>query len=488
MKKFVFTFAILCLTWFGQSQACGFEVEHSKILSFTHQLVGTSKIFPIIDSLKETAWNLRNDNKPDLKAKLETVHNYLKACSKLEKHLHDFEIEIYRIALEAKNLPTFVENLDKRYSAAGPFPAKAFEELFDQFCESFYFDESEINKTMSVLSKELDSKNFHQLLESQKNFFKIPEQNLKIRIVGIPLLASKEEFQKVKATGKSAIYGLNLDNVQLIEVPIIIGMPEITLKAGSHLLAVALHEISHYLFNLSKTNKAAKAFFYNSPLPNARYAWAFFNESLATAMGNGYVDTLFQLNDPQWYNNPVINKMGHRLYPILKEYLDKKYRIDDDFYRQFIKDFKQEFPNPQSIPEVALTRWSLEVTGLDLEQVKVNLSEILKERVPQFDYVESDSASSTSRIEIQAILKEAFLIQKKLVRKKEKADHLETNKSAAIYNQAKRPGSQAIFFTGALSGNSELVLLLESKKDLQQLFAKVMNQKEFSPIRIIDLR
>ena len=50
----------------------------------------------------------------------------------------------------------------------------------------------------------------------------------------------------------STSFGLNLDEMQIIEVPIISGNSKITENAINHLFGIALHEICHFFYHKSR--------------------------------------------------------------------------------------------------------------------------------------------------------------------------------------------------------------------------------------------
>jgi hypothetical protein len=113
------------------------------------------------------------------------------------------------------------------------------------------------------------------------------------------------------------------------------------------LLAVMLHEIFHILYDEEslefKTN--IKKSFEASASKNSRYAYLLLNESLATALGNGYVygklrgkeDTAY------WYRRKYTNLMAKQIYPLVQTYIDRKIPIDESFINAYIKIYDDHF-------------------------------------------------------------------------------------------------------------------------------------------------
>jgi hypothetical protein len=70
------------------------------------------------------------------------------------------------------------------------------------------------------------------------------------------------------------------------------------------------------------------------------------NESLATALGNGYVFTKLRgkENSGNWYRNRFINLMAKEIYPIVTEYLASGRAMDKTFVDRYIQTYDTRFP------------------------------------------------------------------------------------------------------------------------------------------------
>lgn len=113
-------------------------------------------------------------------------------------------------------------------------------------------------------------------------------------------------------------------------------------------LGVIVHEMCHIIFDEQplKLQEDIEKWYLENDSPYARYAYNYIDEGLATAIGNGwafeqihgYVDSL------DWYHDPYINQYAKAIFPLVKEYLESKKRMDKEFINQVIAIFEKEFP------------------------------------------------------------------------------------------------------------------------------------------------
>jgi hypothetical protein len=113
-------------------------------------------------------------------------------------------------------------------------------------------------------------------------------------------------------------------------------------------MGVTLHEICHVLYDEQSAPFQHKldAMFKTSKSPFAAIAYSFFDESMATALGNGYAYKYFagKMDTTSWYNNPYIDGFAHAIYPLVEEYLGKNRTIDSSFVEQAIGLFGKAYP------------------------------------------------------------------------------------------------------------------------------------------------
>jgi len=120
------------------------------------------------------------------------------------------------------------------------------------------------------------------------------------------------------------------------------------LKDHQQLFSVAIHEIDHILYdNQSFAMKNdLQQWFDHTESVNSQYALLLLNEVLATALGNGYVMEQFngKIDEQDWYDNPYITAMAKAIYPLVKEYIEKKQPIDERFVKVYVGLYDTQFP------------------------------------------------------------------------------------------------------------------------------------------------
>jgi hypothetical protein len=114
------------------------------------------------------------------------------------------------------------------------------------------------------------------------------------------------------------------------------------------LLSVMFHEIFHILHDeQSLALKKDIAHWINSnPSKRSRYATGLLlHETLATALGNGYVSAKLsgKLNEGNWYGWKYISQMAKKIYPVVEEYIEKQRPMDKAFIDSYIKVFDDNF-------------------------------------------------------------------------------------------------------------------------------------------------
>lgn len=111
---------------------------------------------------------------------------------------------------------------------------------------------------------------------------------------------------------------------------------------------VVLHEMCHILFNeqSAEVQNNIEGYFTKNPSPYAKIAYSFLDESLATALGNGwtYKKSTGKEDETNWYNNTTIDGFAKAMYPAINQYLDAKKPIDQEFVNQAITAFADKFP------------------------------------------------------------------------------------------------------------------------------------------------
>lgn len=134
---------------------------------------------------------------------------------------------------------------------------------------------------------------------------------------------------------------------------------------------VVFHELCHSVYDAQPFEfmKLLDSFFSKSQNPSSRQARFWFNEALATAMGNGWTYTQLEVNKTKksqnkkdtstvnpdsvlgvflsepWYNDEIIDGYAKGIYPLALEYITKNKTLDEAFVKESIEIFSTTFPN-----------------------------------------------------------------------------------------------------------------------------------------------
>jgi len=141
-------------------------------------------------------------------------------------------------------------------------------------------------------------------------------------------------------------------------------------------IGVVLHEMCHVLYDEqpSEFQHKLESYFIENKSPYSQFAYNFFDEGLATALGNGwaYKSLSGELDPSPWYNNEYINGFGKALYPLIEEYISNNRQIDREFVNKAIDLFTVAFPNSITDYGILLNRISIyndADTGPEIDQV-----------------------------------------------------------------------------------------------------------------------
>lgn len=139
-------------------------------------------------------------------------------------------------------------------------------------------------------------------------------------------------------------------------------------------LGIIIHEMCHILYKEQNPDfqHQIDQWFTNSTSPYASLAYSFFNEGLATALGNGwaYKKIHKNLDSKDWYNNKYIDGFAHSLFPLVEQYLNNKKSIDLDFVNKSIELFEQTFP--KATIETAILMNNLQLFANTGEENEIN--------------------------------------------------------------------------------------------------------------------
>ena len=112
---------------------------------------------------------------------------------------------------------------------------------------------------------------------------------------------------------------------------------------------IILHEMCHILYGEQSVDFQQKlnSDFDINKSPFSSFAYSYFNEALATALGNGwsYKKVNGKIDESDWYSNVIINDFAKILYPLVNDYLEQNKVIDTKFIDEAIISFGAKFPN-----------------------------------------------------------------------------------------------------------------------------------------------
>ncbi len=121
------------------------------------------------------------------------------------------------------------------------------------------------------------------------------------------------------------------------------------LKDHKTFFSVAMHEIYHIIYDNQslEMKKNIQQWFTSTNSSNSQYALLLLNEVLATSLGNAYV--MENLNgrivEDDWYGNKYITEMSKAIYPTVRQYIENKKTIDEDFVKTYVHLYDTKFAN-----------------------------------------------------------------------------------------------------------------------------------------------
>lgn len=120
---------------------------------------------------------------------------------------------------------------------------------------------------------------------------------------------------------------------------------------------VAMHEINHIIYDnqgLEMKDNIQK-WFDASGSRNSQYALLLMNEVLATALSSGYAmeQETGKADEQEWYANKYISEMARAIYPVVKQYIQDRKPMDEEFIKAYITTYDTQF-----------SQWSKELAHL----------------------------------------------------------------------------------------------------------------------------
>ncbi len=320
------------------------------MISFAHFLIGIAEVFPTGNSFNRKVFAYRRGSDARDRAHVEKIASFVRGLSKTSPVLRDFELKFYRSALGKSSASAFFRALCQAFhKQAGKDVRFDFFHLYVAFRLSMGGNPDLVEKVLGDVARTKEYGVFLDCLGKIRGFFGVPRNTLPLRVVPVFLHARSSEIPKLKSLGITGVFGLNLEDLQIVELALVEGRPELTLGGLRHLYAVTLHEICHFFFYRSED---CHRWFGKEAIPQEKQRHLI-AEGIAAALGNGVFQTAVRNDDPQWYSDREINSFAHRLFPHLVEFLQKGFPLDAPFAERVKSLSAQGRPEPtgQEDPE-----------------------------------------------------------------------------------------------------------------------------------------
>jgi hypothetical protein len=164
------------------------------------------------------------------------------------------------------------------------------------------------------------------------------------------------------------------------------------------LLSLMFHEIFHILYDAEPLTfqKDREQWRASNPSRSSHYAFTLLNESLATALGNGYVYAKLngKENAGNWYGRKYISMMAKKIYPLVKKYVESGRPIDKEFLDNYVKIYDDNFSSwLLELDNIMLGRYVLSDNSEDFKFIDRKFP-----YPPSVEYLEGISESSIEKM------------------------------------------------------------------------------------------
>lgn len=248
-------------------------------------------------------------------------------------------------------------------------------------------------------------------------------------------------------------------------------------------LGVTMHEMCHILYNEQsrEVQEEQEIYFKQSKSRYAKLAYSYFNEAMATALGNGYAYKVLNkgvLDKQEWYNNPTIALFARAIYPLTEKYLEENKAIDRNFIDEAIKKFEQTFPD-------SLYEYAPNFNTLNLYTEELEGNFIFDALFTYFNANNVRVSSPMKNISQSSKLQEVDSSFIMLLDKNQKENLDELKKvfpeiKGIEYNQS----IQNISFIDA-KNRMIIILFINKKEDLASAFEKLAKHKSINKDKLI---
>ena len=252
-------------------------------------------------------------------------------------------------------------------------------------------------------------------------------------------------------------------------------------------IGVVLHEMCHVLYDEqpNEFQHTIEKWFAANKSPYRQYAYNFFDEALATALGNGwgYKNISGQADTAEWYRNEYINGFAKELYPLAADYINGHQQLDKPFVDSAIALFAKKFPNTVSDYGILLNRVAL-YSDAESATESEDLMNIVSEK---FQLTNTYSSSPLLDKTTLALLETSPQTQLVTIYKNHKENLGALKKifpQLSKMNSASLPANTLLSFYDK-AGRPVIILYATDQKHLKGLVAKMAGLKYFDTKTIV---
>ena len=244
---------------------------------------------------------------------------------------------------------------------------------------------------------------------------------------------------------------------------------------------VILHEMCHVLYDeqSKEFQKQLVSYFAENKSEYSKFASAYFDEALATALGNGwaYKNMNGKIDEKEWYNDDYIEGFARGIYSLVENYLNENKQIDKNFIDKSIEIFGLKFPNVNADYSILLNKLYLYYDNEDESEITIPLRKYFRLSNVNF----SSPILHPYSIEF---LNESYGNQLIIVNKNQKntLDKLkEIYPELSKINFENKPLNLSFFDK---KGNAVIILIVNNKLEFENLIEQMNKEKYFDKTKI----
>ena len=244
---------------------------------------------------------------------------------------------------------------------------------------------------------------------------------------------------------------------------------------------VILHEMCHVLYDeqSKEFQKQLVSYFAENKSEYSKFASAYFDEALATALGNGwaYKNMNGKIDEKEWYNDDYIEGFARGIYSLVENYLNENKQIDKNFIDKSIEIFGLKFPNVNADYSILLNKLYLYYDNEDENEITIPLRKYFRLSNVNF----SSPILHPYSIEF---LNESYGNQLIIVNKNQKntLDKLkEIYPELSKINFENKPLNLSFFDK---KGNAVIILIVNNKLEFENLIEQMNKEKYFDKTKI----